>query len=43
MRPSKHLLDQTEQQDTKRNSDLCPKLTMKRLEIRSGAFIVNFE
>ena len=28
---------------TQKNSELCPKLTIKRVESRSGFFIVNFE
>ena len=38
---SKHLLVQIQLQDT-RNSELHPKLTVKRVESRSGVFI-NFE
>ena len=41
--PSKHLLVQSQQHDTGKRSELCPKLTIKRVEIRSGVFIVNFE
>ena len=41
--PSKHLLVQSQQQDTRKRSELCPKLTIKRVESRSGVFIVNFE
>ena len=33
---SKHLLVQIQQQDTRKNSKLCPKLTIKRVESRSG-------
>ena len=40
---SKHLLVQIQRQDTRKNSELCPKLTIKRVESRSGVFIVNFE
>ena len=40
--PNKHLLVQSQQQDTRKRSDLCPKLTIKRVESRSGVFIVNF-
>ena len=40
---SKHLV-QTQRQDTRKNfSELCPKLTVERVESRSGVFIVNFE
>ena len=41
--PSKHLLVQIQQQDTRRNSELSPKLTIKRVESRPGVFIVTFE
>ena len=37
---SKH---QIQRQDTRKNSELCPKLTIKRVERRSDVFIVNFE
>ena len=40
---SKHLLFQIQQQDTIINSELCPKLLIKRVESRSGFFIVNLE
>ena len=40
--PRKHLLVQS-QQDTRKRSELCLKLTIKRGESRSGVFIVNFE
>ena len=43
VRPSKHLLVESQQQDTRKKSELCPKLTIKRVESRSGVFIVNFE
>ena len=39
---SKHLLVQSQQQDTRKRSELCPTLTSKRVESRSGVFIVNF-
>ena len=38
---SKHLLVQIQHLDTKKNSKLCPKLTIKRVERRSSVF--NFE
>ena len=41
--PSKHLLAQSQQQDTRKRSELCPNLTIKRVQSRSGVFIVNFE
>ena len=40
---SKHLLVQIQRQGTRKNSELCPKLTIKRVKSRSGFFIVNFE
>ena len=40
---SKHLLVQIQQQDTRENRELCPKLTIERVESRSGVFIANFE
>ena len=40
---SKHLLVQSQQQDTRKRSELFPKLTIKRVESRFGVFIVNFE
>ena len=40
---SKHLLAQIKRQDTRQNSELCPKLTTKRVKSISGVFIVNFE
>ena len=40
---SKHLLAQSQQQDTRKRSELCPKLTIKRVESRSGVFIINVE
>ena len=40
---NKHLLVQIQGQDTRKNSELCPKLTIKRVESRSGVFIVNFK
>ena len=43
VRRSKHLFVQIQWQDTRKNSELCPKLTIKRLESRSAVFIVNFE
>ena len=33
----------SQQQNTKKRSEICPKLTIKRIESRSGVFIVNFE
>ena len=36
----KHLLVQSQQQDTRERSELCPKLTIKRVESHSGVFIV---
>ena len=41
--PSKHLLVQSQQQDTRKRSELFPKLTIKRVESRFGVFIVYFE
>ena len=41
--PSKHLRAQSQQQDTRKRSELCPNLTIKRVQSRSGVFIVNFE
>ena len=41
--PSKHLPVQSQQQDTRKRSELCPMLTIKTVESRSGVFIVNFE
>ena len=41
--PSKHLFVQSQQQGTRKRSELCPKLTIKRVESRSSVFIVNFE
>ena len=43
MGPSKVILVQIQQRDARRNSELCQKLTIKRVESRSGVFIVNFE
>ena len=40
---SKHLLVQIQQQDTRKNSELCQKLTIKRVESGSSVFIVNTE
>ena len=40
---NKHLLVQSQQQDTRIRNELCPNLTTKRIESRSGVFIVNFE
>ena len=40
---SKHLLVQIKWQNTRKNSEVCPKLTIKRVESRSAVFIVNFE
>ena len=37
---SKH---QIQRQDTRKNSELCPKLTIKGVESCSGVLIVNFE
>ena len=37
---SKHLLVQIQQQGTRENSELCPKLTTKRVESRSGVFLL---
>ena len=37
--PSKHLLVQSQQQDTRKRSELCPKLAIKRVESRSCVFI----
>ena len=37
------LLVQSQQQSTRKRSELCPKLTIKRVESCSGVFIVNFE
>ena len=41
--PSKHLLVESQQQDTRKRNELCPKLTIKRAESRSGVFIANFQ
>ena len=41
--PSNHLLVQSQQQDTRKRSELCPKLTIKRVESCFDVFIVNFE
>ena len=41
--PSKHLLVQSQQQCTRNRSELCPKLTIKWVESRSGAFVFNYE
>ena len=41
--PSKHLLVPSQRQDTGKKIELCPKLTIKRVESCSGVFIVNFE
>ena len=41
--PSKYLLVQSQQEDTRKRSELCPKLTIKRVESRSGVFTVNYE
>ena len=30
--PSKHLLVESQQQDTRKRNELCPKLTIKRVE-----------
>ena len=43
LRLSKHSVVQRQQQDTRKRSELCPKLTIKRVESRSGIFTVNFE
>ena len=43
LRPSKHSVVQSQQQDTRKRSELCSKLTKKRVESRSGVFTVNFE
>ena len=40
---NKHLLVQIQRQETRKNSELCPKLTIKRIKSRSDFFIVNFE
>ena len=40
---SKHLLVQIQQQDTRKNSKLCPKLTIKRVESRSGVLLFYFQ
>ena len=40
---SKHFLFQIHRQDTRKNSEFSPKLTIKRVENPSGVFIVNFE
>ena len=37
---SKHLLVQIQRQDTRKNSELCPKLTIKRVESRSGVLLL---
>ena len=43
MGPSKYLLVQCQQQETRKKSDLCPKLTIKRVESHVGVFNINFE
>ena len=43
MGPSKHLLVESQQQDTRKSGELCPKLTIKKVDSRCGVFIVNFE
>ena len=40
---SKHLLVQIQRQDTRKNSELCPKLTIKRVESRSGVLLFYFQ
>ena len=37
---SKHLLVQIQQQGTGKDSKLCPKLTIKRVESRSGVLLL---
>ena len=37
---SKHLLVQIQRQDTRKNSELCPELTIKRVESRSGVLLL---
>ena len=41
--PSQYLIVQSQQQGTTKKSELRPKLTIKRVESRSGVAIVNFE
>ena len=43
MGPSKNLLAQSQQQDTRKGSKSCPKFTIKNVESCSGVFIVNTE
>ena len=37
---SKHLPVQIQWQDTRKNSKLCPKLTIKRVKSRSGVLLL---
>ena len=36
----KHLLVQIQQQDTRKNGEFCPKLTIKKIESRSGVLLL---
>ena len=40
---SKHLLVQIQRQDTTKNSELCPKLTIKEIDSCFCVLIDNFE
>ena len=40
---SKHLLVQIQRQDTRKNSELCPKLTIKRVESRSDVLLLTLK
>ena len=40
---SNHLLVEIQQQDTRKNSKLCSKLTIKRVESRSGVLLFYFQ
>ena len=37
---SKHLPVQIQRQDTRKNTELCPKLTIERAESRSGVLLL---
>ena len=40
---SKHLLVQIQRQDTRKTSELCPKLTIKRVESRSVVLLLTLK
>ena len=40
---SKHLLVQIQRQDTRKNSESCTKLTIKRVESRSGVLLLTLK